>query len=235
LSHRTELRHGDVIFTQRQTAGRGRQGRAWQSPPGVLTASVVLEGCAGLPELSLAAGLAVIYAVEDLSPNLQNQLRLKWPNDVLYEGRKLAGILCEASLVEASAQSDRGLVIVGIGLNHCVSFEDAELAALAPQTMSLHQIAATVPSEWALLERLRHYLLETAGLFRFQAQTAETGFARLLPALRQRDALVGQTITIRVGTEHWTGQAMGLNEHGHLCLRLPSGNQQTFVTGHITT
>lgn len=232
LAHRAQLRHGDVVFTQRQTAGRGQQERVWQSPPGVLTASVVLENliASQLPALSLTAGLAVIYAVEDVLPELQNQLRLKWPNDVLFKGQKLAGILCEAS-----THHDRGSVIVGIGLNRCVSFASDEWAAVVPRGVSLHQIAATVPGELALLEHLRSYLLEAAGLLCFRSQTLETGFAHLLPALHQRDALVGQMITIQVGAKEWTGQALGLSKQGHLCLKLPNGDLQTFATGHIAT
>jgi BirA family biotin operon repressor/biotin-[acetyl-CoA-carboxylase] ligase len=183
-----------------------------------------------LPALSLTAGLAVIYAVEDVLPELQNQLRLKWPNDVLFKGQKLAGILCEAS-----THHDRGSVIVGIGLNRCVSFASDEWAAVVPRGVSLHQIAATVPGELALLEHLRSYLLEAAGLLCFRSQTLETGFAHLLPALHQRDALVGQMITIQVGAKEWTGQALGLSKQGHLCLKLPNGDLQTFATGHIAT
>jgi BirA family transcriptional regulator, biotin operon repressor / biotin---[acetyl-CoA-carboxylase] ligase len=229
IAHSTDLTHGDVVFTQRQTAGRGQRDRTWHSPAGVLTASVVLDEIPAmqLPVLSLAAGLAAIYAVEDLVQDCQGLLRLKWPNDVLFEGRKLAGILCEASSTGAM-----GRVVVGVGLNRCVDFsvQDWEDSAFRP--VSLHQISAQVPEELALLERLRHYLLESAGLLRFQDRSGQ-GLGGLLTALQSRDALLGQTITVEIGGERITGEAAGIGDRGHLRLRTPNGEIQSFASGHI--
>jgi BirA family transcriptional regulator, biotin operon repressor / biotin---[acetyl-CoA-carboxylase] ligase len=110
IEHLSQLQHGDVVFTPQQTAGRGQFDRIWHSPPGVLTASFILDGLDPSQQsgLSLAVGLAVIYAIEDLAISCQNCLQLKWPNDIWYDQRKLAGILCEVS-------KDR--LIVGIGCN----------------------------------------------------------------------------------------------------------------------
>ncbi|PSB28610.1 biotin--[acetyl-CoA-carboxylase] ligase [Stenomitos frigidus] len=232
IAHRSSLRHGDVVFTPQQTAGRGQHGRVWQAPPGVLTASFVLESIsvAQLPVVSLGAGLSVIYAVEDLLPNLQNTLRLKWSNDVLLDGRKLAGILCEAT-----ANGSMGRVIVGIGLNCCVDFEQAGLGADAiGQALSLHQVVPIVPEALALLERLRHYLLQTAGLLQPKHNANEsTGLTALLPALRNRDALLGHTIIVETDSEQVAGEAVGISDRGHLLLRLPNGEVRSFVSGHI--
>jgi BirA family transcriptional regulator, biotin operon repressor / biotin---[acetyl-CoA-carboxylase] ligase len=229
IAHSTHLHHGDVIFTQHQTAGRGQRDRTWHSPEGVLTASVVLDEIPAmqLPVMSLAAGLAVIYAVEDLVQNCQGLLRLKWPNDVLFEGRKLAGILCEASSTGAV-----GRVVVGVGLNRCVDFSTQDWGDIVLRPTSLHQISAHVPEELALLERLRHYLLESAGLLRFQDRSGQ-GLGGLLPALQRRDALLGQTITVEIGAEQITGEAAGMGDRGHLLLRLPGGQIQSFASGHI--
>ena len=202
------LQQGDVIFTRQQTAGRGQQGRTWQAPPGVLTASIVLDSIPveNLPGLSLAAGLAVIYAIEDLT-DLQDILRLKWPNDVMLQERKLAGILCE-SIVNRS----HSRVAVGIGLNRCVDFAQSGLEdSLIQKVISLHQATAIVPNEFPLLERLRHYLLETAGLLRSSAQHA-SGLAALLPALRQRDFLFGNPITLELPGEKIDGEAAGISD-----------------------
>ena len=184
IAHRSSLQHGDVVFTPQQTAGRGQHGRVWHAPPGVLTASFILEHVpvAQMPVISLGAGLSVIYAVEDLLPTLQGTLRLKWSNDVLLNGRKLAGILCEAT-----ANGSRGRVIVGIGLNHCVDFAQAGLDENAiGQAVSLHQVVPIVPELLLLLERLRHYLLQTAGLLKPEhASDNSMGLTALLPALRK--------------------------------------------------
>jgi BirA family transcriptional regulator, biotin operon repressor / biotin---[acetyl-CoA-carboxylase] ligase len=234
------LHHGDVIFTQKQTAGRGQNDRTWHSPAGVLTASVVLTQIPSvqLPELSLAAGLAVIYAVEDLVVDCQNRFRLKWPNDVLFNGRKLAGILCEASSFGAE-----GRVVVGIGLNRCVEIKHETLKAISHQIVSLHQVSATVPTELELLEKFRSYLMQLAGLLRYKNNEpdhqahyqAHHGFSALLPSLRNRDALNGQTITLAVGQQSIMGQAAGISDRGHLLLRLQNGDIQAFASGHIVS
>ena len=223
-----KLSHGDVVFTPRQTSGRGQQGRIWYSPPGVLTASFVLDRILAvrLPGFSLAAGLATIYAVEDLMPCLQEQLRLKWPNDVLLSGRKLAGVLCEGVTSGAEAK-----VIVGIGLNRCADF--AGLSSHLQSPISLHQVAAVVPDEVSLLAHLRHYLLQTAGLMGLEQLQIDMGLSALLPMLRHRDALLGSPITLNLMEKQVSGQAAGIDDRGQLLLRLPDGKLHAFASGHV--
>jgi BirA family transcriptional regulator, biotin operon repressor / biotin---[acetyl-CoA-carboxylase] ligase len=245
LARLASLNHGDVVFTPRQTAGRGQQGRTWYAPPGVLTASFVLDQIpvTQLPGLSLAAGLAVIYAIEDLLPELQNLLRLKWSNDVLLNGRKLAGILCEGVTSSATnltktdpinlaktplAKTPLAKVVVGVGLNCHVDFAQARLDVSAiGNPVSLHEAVAHVPDGRSLLKPLRHYLLETAGLLRFSS----SGLAALLPALRQRDALLGKQMTMTLPRESVLGEAAGMDDRGCLLLKLPDGTLRAFASG----
>jgi BirA family transcriptional regulator, biotin operon repressor / biotin---[acetyl-CoA-carboxylase] ligase len=227
------LQQGDVVFTRQQTAGRGQHGRSWHSPPGVLTASFILEQIPveQLGGISLAAGLAMIDAVEDLVPTLQGELRLKWTNDVFLQGRKLAGILCE-SAIKSSAKSAR--VIVGVGLNRGVEFERLEWQDDFARRISLHQVASSsrypqgvAPDELPLLERLRHHLLLIAERLRSQGMNA------LLPDLRQRDFLMGKFITVETAIESVAGEALGIGDRGELRLRLLDGTERTFISGHI--
>lgn len=233
IANLANLQHGDVVFTPRQTAGRGQHGRIWHSPPGVLTASFILNQipAAQLPEISLVAGLAVIYAVEDSLPDWRNVLRLKWPNDVLLDGRKLAGILCEGRVQGASGQ-----VVVGVGLNRCADFAQVavEKSAIA-HAVSLHQVSSMVPDELLLLTRLRHYLLQTASVLRLEKTSTQenTGLSAFLPALHSRDALRDRHITLDLGTEKVDGQAMGIDDRGWLLLRLPDGELRAFRSGHV--
>ena len=235
LAHLPQLEHGAVIFTRRQTAGRGQRGRTWQAPSGVLTFSMVLEKIPleQLPGLSLVAGLAVIYAIEDLIPNMHGRLSIKWPNDILFEGRKLAGILCESVVNSAVAE---GKVVVGIGLNRFVDFTQAlPEPQLIRTAISLHQMAIRVPDEFSLLQQIHHYLLQTAGLLcsRENNVQAGSGLMKLLPSLRQRDALLGRSITVERLDERISGEAAGFSDCGFLLLRLPDGTQRTFPSGHI--
>jgi BirA family transcriptional regulator, biotin operon repressor / biotin---[acetyl-CoA-carboxylase] ligase len=213
-----KLHHGDVVFTPHQTAGRGQFDRLWQSPPGVLTASFILDGMK--PErqvgFSLAAGLSTIYAIEDLLPALQSQLQLKWPNDLWYQQRKLAGILCEA-------KGHR--LIVGIGCNL-----QADFSALVPgqvgNPISLHQIDPQGFQEidrklqdyrLELLAKMRQYLLEAASLVRLK------GLVPLLPALQHRDGLQGRSLQIESPPHGLiTGQGAGIDYLGRLQIALPT-------------
>lgn len=237
-----QLQHGDVVFTQHQTAGRGQHGRVWYAPAGVLTASFILDylPVARLSGLSLAAGLATIYAVEDLGSDFS--LQLKWPNDVVIGGthpersrRKLAGILCEAT----SKQSSHARVIVGIGLNLSVDFAKLGLETNVDRdaianAISLHQISSAIPDQFTLLERLRHYLLEMAGLFsRTDIPASEAGLALLQSELCDRDALFGSEITLELATETISGKAVGIDRSGQLLLRLSDGQVRAFSSGRV--
>lgn len=240
LSQLSQLPHGAVIFTPQQTAGRGQHGRVWQSPPGTLTASFVLHQIpvVQLPGLSLIAGLAVIVAIADCCPELSPVLGWKWPNDVLIERKKLAGILCES--VTSSGKTD-GSVVIGIGINRQTDFQPEEMPevevhdALYNRATSLHQWVVTVPDEFFILEKLRFYLLNYASLLSitdndFQSTNALTN---LLPELRKYDALLGQSITIELGGNLYSGEACGISDRGHLLLKLATGEIRPFVSGHI--
>ncbi len=240
LSQLSQLSHGSVVFTPQQTAGRGQHGRVWQSPPGTLTASVVLHKIpiVQLPGLSLIAGLAVIVAIADCCPELSPVLGWKWPNDVLINQKKLAGILCES--VTSSGKSE-GSVVIGIGLNRQTDFQPEDVAnvgvhdALHNRATSLHQWVTTVPDEFLILEKIRCYLLDYVSLFRATENDLQSTdiLAKLLPHLRQYDALLGRSITIDLGGNLYSGTAAGISDRGHLLLKLPTGEIRPFVSGHI--
>jgi BirA family biotin operon repressor/biotin-[acetyl-CoA-carboxylase] ligase len=103
---------GTIVVATEQLEGRGSRGRTWQSPPGGLWLSVLLRPptAGGLEVMSVRVGLAVARALDGCSPK---PVRLKWPNDLMLDGRKLGGILCEARW-----QGDAlGWIAVGVGLN----------------------------------------------------------------------------------------------------------------------
>lgn len=213
------------MFTRRQTAGRGQQNRVWYAPSGVLTASFVLDR---LPMsqrtgFSLAAGLAVIYAIEDLLPSLQGELRLKWPNDIWLQERKLAGILSEAS--GGSAR-----LIVGVGLNCQADFSHWDAGTIG-HPISLHQVCSNVPDEIAFLTTIRQYLLQAESVAGLQSPS---GLGVLLLEIRRRDALLGKTIAVQTATEQLIGRAAGIDDQGRLLLERSDRNVQPILTGHIT-
>jgi BirA family transcriptional regulator, biotin operon repressor / biotin---[acetyl-CoA-carboxylase] ligase len=158
--------HGTVWVAERQTAGRGRQGRTWLSNGLVFSVLLRLEGkTQNLPLVGLAAGLSVADAIGGAT--------VKWPNDVLIDGKKVAGILCETS--------DRALV-VGIGIN----------VGTHPPEMNATSIVA---EKDALLERVVASLLRDAPL------VARDGVGPILARLSSLDALRGKRVRTDEGIE----------------------------------
>ena len=225
------LAHGACVWTRRQTQGRGRGGAAWYAPPGVLTASFVLD-LGGTDErqvaptrLSLAAGLAVAHAVEDVAPAAQ--VAIKWPNDCYLRERKLAGLLCETR-----ARADGGLaVVIGVGLNLAPRW-DMDAAALPLATGKAAPIGldevGPAPAMPTMLIALRRYLLEACGLL------AAGGWGRLLPPLRERDWLNGRRVTVQSGAGAVGGIARGIDDRGALLVEDAAGRQSAIASGTIT-
>lgn len=229
LDHLAELRHGDCVWTEHQTAGRGRDGRIWRSPPGVLTASfVVAVGRRGearsvpLTRLSLATGLAIIHAISDHVDG--SALRMKWPNDVLAHQRKLAGILCETR--ETAAQT---MAVIGIGCNLSPRWEadgaSLPLAVGAAAPIGVDELGVP-PTPLDLLSGIRRYLLEAVGML------AAGTWEPLLTELRSRDALRDQALRIETGTGLVCGIASGLDDDGALIVRTSDG-MRTVASGHV--
>jgi len=185
--------HGALVTAGEQTSGRGRQGRSWVVPPGrALAASVVLRDHDAL--LSLRAGLAV---ADIAGPGA----RVKWPNDVLVEGRKVAGVLVEG-------RPQEGWAVCGIGVNVAVREED-----LPPE---LRVTAGGLGREPADLEPILHELLAA-----LEARLREPA-AATVTALRVRDALRGNPVRWSGGF----GVAGGIDDQGRLMVgaeRLDSG------------
>ncbi len=184
--------HGTVVTAEAQTAGHGRQGRRWVTPPGrALACSVVLRDPPRL--LPMLTALAVADVAERFDRE-GRAARIKWPNDVLLDGRKVAGILAEG-------RPQEGWVVLGIGVNVAVE-QDAFPQELREIATSLAAAPADVERALALLlERLDHWL----------AAPAEEA----MDAYRVRDALVGRAISWSGGS----GTALGVADDGRLRVR----------------
>src|SRR4051794_40884265 len=192
--------HGTVVTAHEQTAGRGRQGRTWVGPPGrALLMSVVVRRLDGL--LPLRAGLAVAdVAGEDA--------RVKWPNDVLLGGRKLAGVLVEA-------RPQQGWAIVGIGLNVAVDLDElpADVRGLAATLGRAPE--AVEPTLAELLAALEHRL--------------EAAPPDVVAALRRRDALLGRPLRWSDGE----GEGAGIDADGRLLVRTAGGMVRALEAGEV--
>jgi BirA family transcriptional regulator, biotin operon repressor / biotin---[acetyl-CoA-carboxylase] ligase len=192
--------HGTLVTAAEQTAGRGRQGRTWSAPPGrALLCSLLLREHDAL--LPLRAGLAVSDLAGDTA-------LVKWPNDVLLDGRKLAGILVEA-------RPHDGWAVLGIGVNVAI-----ELADLPPDVRARAATLGRAPSE---IEPTLAELLAA-----LEARLAEPPHAALA-ALRDRDALRDRPVRWDGGE----GSGAGIDDAGSLLVRRPDGELQTLAAGEV--
>lgn len=182
--------HGTLITATEQSAGRGRQGRAWTGPPGrTILCSVVVRDPPRL--LPLAAGVAVAEVAG-------RDAMLKWPNDVLINGRKVAGILVEG-------RPQEGWAVVGMGVN--VAVREADLP------IELRDLAGSLGLGPEAVEPTLGRLMETFG--RWVAASGE----QVLEAIRARDALRGQTVRWAGGA----GQGAGVDNDGRLLVSTDGG------------
>jgi BirA family biotin operon repressor/biotin-[acetyl-CoA-carboxylase] ligase len=209
--------HGALFGAETQTRGRGRRGSEWVSTPGAgLWFSILLRPTLTpevAPALSLCAGLAVRDAV---ATRVAANVQVKWPNDVLAGGRKLAGILIESQLSAAQLSS----VIIGIGINVAQRAFPEPIAGIAT---SLTLLQATDLSREALLADVLH------GLEARLTELSQGGIAAISTALRPHDALLGQQLRI----ENATGTGAGIDAAGQLLLQSPDGSIAPIVSGHV--
>ena len=187
---------GAVAVAEHQTAGRGRLGRRWEAPPGTaITASVLLRPAEGSPiqQLSLVAGLAVAETVEEA---LELSAQIKWPNDVMIDRRKVAGVLAEAR---------DGIVVLGIGVNVNQTRDQLPEDTRVPPA-SLRTVDGAVRDRAPLLADLlarleEHYDAWSAG-----------GLDAVFDGIGSRDFLRGR----RVSVDGHDGVAGGLDRQGRL-------------------
>ena len=195
------------ILGLRQTAGRGRRGRTWTDPEGNFAATLVMRPTEPIAEVALRSFVAALALYDALdAAGVRADLALKWPNDVLLAGGKLAGILLESSGVGTASAH----LAIGIGVNLSHAPEAASGAAFAP--VSLREAAAVCLSPEAFLD-----LLAPAYAAR-EAQFKAQGFAPIREEWLARAARLGEVITARTGAEEITGRFETVDAAGHLVL-----------------
>ena len=211
---------GTVVWAHRQTAGRGRRGRTWESPTGNLFCSVLLRpkvSPAVAAELSLVAAVGVADTVAEILGG-DAAVEQKWPNDVLVDGAKIAGILLESS---GATGSRVDWVVIGMGLNVQSSPDEPE-----PPSTSLRQQGASVAvgDVLGLLLRCLHAQY---------ARWETAGVAPIRAAWLDRARGVGQPITVRLPDKTMQGRFADLDETGALILEMPDGQRRRVTAGDV--
>lgn len=207
------------LLSRRQTAGRGRRGRAWADPAGNFAASLLLfprRPPTEVAQLSFVAALALGDALAHFAGPAA-RLTLKWPNDVLLNGGKVAGILLEGE--GAHPQRPAALAIgIGVNLQCCPDADTLEAGATAP--VSLRGETGAVVDPEMLLDQL------APAFAQWQGRWDDAGFAPIRAAWLARAARLGQPVTARIGATARTGIFEGIGPTGALILNTPSGREQ---------
>jgi BirA family biotin operon repressor/biotin-[acetyl-CoA-carboxylase] ligase len=215
----------DFCTAEYQSAGRGRRARRWYAPPGGAVCLSLSWCFASLPTdiaaLSLAMGVCVLRALRSVG---RAGAALKWPNDIVTQGRKLGGILIELR----AEGSGPALVVIGMGLN----------VALGPRVLARVRESGTEAADLSALgsgacdrNRLAAALLAAcvAGLSRFQ----QDGFRSFLDEWQAADCLAGRAVTVSAESGPIAGHARGIDMDGALCVQTREGLQR-FVTGEVS-
>lgn len=214
-----ELGRGDVkpgqlprlYLADRQTAGRGRRGNRWLSDEGTLTFSLAVPLPSAAEDrweiLSLAAGIGVATAIEfDFAPV---RPRLKWPNDIYLDGRKVGGILCE------TRQGVPGVAIVGIGINVAAAPDLADQPG-AVATTCLAAVVGRPLGRYDILESV------VSGVLRSLRRIPRSTDA-LIDAFRDRCWLTDREVAVKIGRDPVRGRCLGITPDGHLLIATESG------------
>jgi BirA family biotin operon repressor/biotin-[acetyl-CoA-carboxylase] ligase len=194
---------GTVVWAREQTGGRGRRGRRWASPVGNLYTSTILRP-SGSAARAAELGFAAAMAVADIVP-AGREVRVKWPNDVLVDGGKVAGILPESSI---GPQGEVEHVIMGIGIN----------VGFAPQLSDMRYPGAALGgSVEHALEKL------TASLAARVVQWRREGFETIRAAWLAKAGPLGLEVDVKLGEELVRGRFAGMDREGALLLETPAG------------
>ena len=209
---------GTVVLADRQTAGRGRMERVWLSPGGNIALSLILyPPLSYLPYLIMLASLAVVHSIGTVT-GLKPQI--KWPNDVLINGKKVCGILIESDVQGNSVSYS----IIGIGLN--INLSPADFPEISPIATSLsHELGNDV----SRLKVLRVLLMELEGLYQ-QLSDAGSVFREWRDSLET----LGREIEVKSGDTLYRGVAESVAADGTLLLRGADGSLVKIVAGDVT-
>ena len=210
---------GTLVWAKKQTAGRGRRGRVWDSPPGNLYLSLILRPAVPLQkasQLSFVAALALFDALGNISEP-GHQIKLKWPNDVLLQDKKVAGILLES---QANSREAPAWVILGIGVNvnHFPKNTVFPSTSLSAENWSVN-VEATLQAFARSFQRWAN-------------SWAEDGFEKIRLNWLQRALGLGQKIEVNLETVTLEGVFKDIDKHGALVLDR-HGTEQRITAGEV--
>jgi len=209
-----------VVVADQQTQGRGRRGKVWFSPPGANIYCSLLWHFTDLQGELSGLGIAVAAIVADVLClyGIEQGIKLKWPNDILFSGKKLGGILLETNSLNK--------IVIGVGLNLHLSSEQAE--SIQANVTSIDRILPHLPERNKLIGLLINELIEQLPLFE------KRGLSDFVQNWRKYDAYSGKRITVYASDKVISGTMLGINEQGELLLEDDNQVVQCFRSGEVS-
>lgn len=209
------------ITAARQTGGRGRRGRPWTSEAGNLYASLLLIDPAPMERLGslpLAVAVAVQSAISSVMPIDAPPVKIKWPNDLLIERRKICGILIEAETMADGRQA----IVIGCGIN----------VAVAPET-GLYPVARLTDYGCTVgpAELFAHLFREMADILRLW--DSANGIGEIMARWRKAAGGIGERITVNLPTQSISGRFVGIDDSGLLKLETDDGDVRLIAAGDV--
>jgi BirA family transcriptional regulator, biotin operon repressor / biotin---[acetyl-CoA-carboxylase] ligase len=215
--------HGTVVVAEEQTKGRGRLQRSWLSPAGCgVYLSVILRSRLPVPEAPQAAMVAALALVKVVKESYRLPASIKWPNDVLIEGKKLAGFLADMQ----SDQDYTRFMVIGIGINANQKESDLAGPFRYPATSLAVELGAPVQRQELLLSLLHRFEKEYDSFLK-------SGFGALLPEFERASAILGRQLRIQSGKEEFSGMALGFTPEGALRLLRAHGKEEIIWVGDV--
>lgn len=209
--------HGTLVISKVQRGGRGRLGRAWGSPPGGLWMSLVLRPDLPVrlaPRVTQAAAVGVAKALWGLGV----EARIKWPNDLLVDGRKICGILAESSAGTAPAADRPDFVVLGVGLN--ANLDPVDLGVTGREVATVRSVLGRDVDPVKLLRVILPNLGFELGRIR--------NFAAILDEWRALNCTLGNFVRLERFGKVLEGRAADLTSEGALLLETPEGSVEVF-------
>ena len=215
------LKPAGLVVAESQAAGRGRFGRRWHSPRGGIWFSLVVRPRLSVREAGVVPLLASVAAAEVVAEVTGLDVRIKWPNDLLIGGKKVAGILTEL----AAELGEIDYLVIGLGLNANFSFSDLGDSRL-PATTLMDETGRAVDRARLIADIVNRFLSDLPGL--------SEGVDSILARWRARSATLGREVTVTAAGKGFTGEAVDLDGEGGLIVVDKDGRRPVFRAGEVT-